>query len=207
VQGNNLKLNTNQTVYWDWMQPGLRRKMLADFHTQAKVRAVLPAIYQRIQASGMRKTARFYEPGEATVQRILERAYSKDELLKSLLYVEAEVVFGALEAGLAIAEFRKKQDQDIRIAVRALGKWGAKVVETFNQRARSIYGGDAVRPLGAMLLATAANSLTGNPVKPSALLRLIVLKQDSAFPPADFLRGVSPDPDKAILLQQSIVEI
>jgi hypothetical protein len=207
AQGNSLKLNTNQTVYWDWMQPGLRRKMLADFHTQAKLRAVLPAIYQRLQASGLGKTARFYEPGELTVQRILKGAQSKDELLKSLLLVEAEVVCGALDAGLAIAEFRRKQDQDIKIAVRALGKWGAKVVGTFNQRVRSVYGGDAVRPLGTMIMATAANSLAGNLQKPSALLRVIILRPDSTFPPADFLRGTSPDPDEAILIQQSIVEV
>ncbi len=207
AQGNKLLLDTNQSVYWDWMQPDLRRNMLYSSIAREKLRAVLPAVYQRLQACGKNRTARFYEPGETSVQRVLDQARSKDQLLKSLLYVEAEVVYGALKAGLAIARFRKKQDEDVRTAVRALGEWGSRVVETFNKRVTSVYGGEAIRPLGTMMLAAAANVLSGIPVKPAALLRVIVLKQDSAFAPGDFLRGVSPDPDNGILLQQSIIDV
>ncbi len=188
------------------MQPDLRRRMLSSDIARGKLRAILPAIYQRLQACGKNKTARFYEPGESSVQRVLGQALSKDQLLKSLLYVEAEVVSGALKAGMAIARFRKMQDEDVRMAVRALGEWGSKVTETFNKRVTSVYGGEAIRPLGTMILATAANVLSGIPVKPAALLRVIVLQQESTFPPADFLRGVSPDPDKGIIIQQSIID-
>jgi hypothetical protein len=203
LSGNQLFLNTNQSVYWDWMDSNLRSAMIGCAPMDSKLRAMLPAIFQRIQASGSKKTASFFEPGDGTVRKIRDAVRNNDTLLRSLLFTEAEIVQGALKSGMQLARFRAQQGTDVKAASRALAAFGATITETFNKRVSSVYGGDAVRPLGTMLFLSAAQALSGRANQASALFRFLALKPDAQFQPADFLQGKFPD--DGVLVQQSIV--
>jgi hypothetical protein len=203
LDGSQLHIDTGQGVYWDWMDRELRRGMLYSTPTEAKLRAMLPAIYQRLQAAGMSNTANFFEPGDGSVQRVRSEVQADQRLLESLLFTEAEIVRGALEAGLELARFRTERNRDARKAARSLARFGARVTDTFNSRVSSVYGGDALRPLGTILFVAAAQALAGTVRGPSAMLRLVVLNSRTDFAPEDFLRG--QEPERGILVQQSIL--
>ena len=213
LDGGQLHLDTSQQVYWDWMDASLRRAMLYSSTTEAKLRAMLPAVYQRLQSAGVKGAAAMFAPGDATVRRIRDAVAHRDDLLRSLLYTEAEIVDGALQAGLSMARFRAKQGADVKQATRSLAAFGATISDTFNKRVSSVYGGDAVRPLGTLLFATAAQALSGNYAEPSAVFRFVLLRPDAQFTPQDFLQGNEPawDPDhpatSPVVAQQSIANL
>jgi len=202
LNGNLLSLNTCQAAYWDWMDPHLREAVLRCSATESKLRAILPAVFQRLQNANPGQSPRF-EPGDATVRRIRDAASQNDILMRSLLQTEAEIIHGALKAGQQLAKFREKKGADVKAATRALAAFGSTITDTFNKKASSIYGGDALRPLGTMLFVAAAQALSNNTQNPSALFRFIALKPDAKFDPKDFLAGKSPQ--DGILIQQSIV--
>jgi hypothetical protein len=202
LDGNQLFLNTCQSVYWDWMDPNLRQAVLRCSLTEAKLRAILPAIFQRLQNANPAKSA-FYAPGDGTVKKIRDAVSQNDGMLKNLLFTEAEIVHGALKAGQNLAKFREKKGADVKAATRALAAFGSTITETFNARVSSIYGGDAVRPLGTQLFVAAAQALSGDVQQASALFRFLALKPDANFQPGDFLQGQMPQ--DGILIQQSIV--
>jgi len=202
LDGNQLSINTSREVYWDWMDGSLREAVLRCSLTEAKLRAMLPAVFQRIQNANP-ATSKFYEPGDGTVKKIRNAVSQNDQLLKSLLFTEAEIIHGALKAGQNLARFREKQGADVKAATRALATFGSTITDTFNKKVSSIYGGDALRPLGTMLFVAAAQALSGEVQPASALYRFLALQRDAAFQPAGFLQGQLPE--DGILIQQSIV--
>lgn len=202
LDGNQLSINTCQSVYWDWMDPSLREALLRCSLTEAKLRAILPAIFQRLQNANPGKSS-FYAPGDATVKKIRDAVSHNDGMFKSLLFTEAEIIHGALKAGQNLAKFREKKGADIKAATRALAAFGGTITDTFNAKVSSIYGGDALRPLGTQLFVAAAQALSGDVQRATALFRFLALKPDAKFQPADFLQGQFPQDD--ILIQESIV--
>jgi hypothetical protein len=203
LDGSLLRLNTGQSAYWDWMDQELRTAILFSNATEAKLRAMLPAIYQRLQSAGMNDTAKFFEPGDASVRRIRAAVDRDDSRLKSLLFTEAEIIDGAVHAGLQLAKFRVNKGADIKQAVRSLAAFGAKITDTFNSRVSSIYGGDALHPLGTMLFVAAGQALSNQVANPTAMFRFMVLDAQAPFDTKDFLQG--KDPESGIAIQQSIV--
>ncbi|HWG50997.1 MAG TPA: hypothetical protein VN669_14955 [Candidatus Acidoferrales bacterium] len=200
-----LHLSTNEHVYWDWMVPELRRGMLNSEATKQKIRAMLPPIYVRLQDSGLAGVAKSYKPGEDTVRSILasaNSAFGQNNLLH-LLQVEAEVVQGCLSAGQSMAQFMASSSTDIKAATRALQKFGSSLADTFNNHITSIYGGQALRPLGTAVYLIAAQTFLQSPIQPSALFELIILKQGSRFALPDFVNGQRP-PRQDVRLDQPI---
>jgi hypothetical protein len=188
-----LHLSTNKEVYWDWMDPDLRSAILNCSLTQAKLRAMLPAIYTRLQASDP-GTAKFYAPGDSTVRSILAAAATSfgQTLLLGLLQTEAEIVHGCLAAGQDMAQFMATQNTDIKAATRSLAAFGSKLADTFNNKVSSVFGGDGLRPLGVSVYLIAAREFYQSPVQASALFELIVLKPGSRFSLPDFINGIRP---------------
>lgn len=199
LDGNQLRLNTGRSVYWDWMDQDLRRAMLSA--GRSKLRAMLPAVFQRLQSARIRE-AEFYEPGDGTAERIISAVVRDDHLLKSLLFTEAEIIDGAIQAGLKLEKFVSGSGADVQQATRALAAFGSTITETFNKKITSVYGGDALRPLGTMLFVTAANALVDVQSPPDAMFRFLVMDPQSQFNPTDFLAG--KEPQKDVLIQQTV---
>lgn len=200
-----LHIMTNKKVYWDWMDTDLRHAMLNNELTEAKLRAMLQPIYVRLQDSGLNDTAKFYKPGDDTVRSILASANSSSgqQILLGLLQTEAEIVQGCLSAGQSMADFVSASNTDIKAATRALSNFGATLANTFNNKITSVYGGQALRPLGSAVYLIAAQQFLGTSVQPAALFELIVLKEGVAFDLPSFLTGQRPA-RKDMLLDQPI---
>jgi hypothetical protein len=199
VNSDTLQL-TFRDVYWDYVDPGLRHKMILRESTRETLRNTLQSINRRLLAVG-RKEAEFYAPEDGIINNMLRDALDDPRLI-GLLQSESQMVNGARSAGLAMAKFRSSQG-DPQAAIRAFAAWGADVTRTFNGFC-SIYGGNALRPLGTMMFVTASASLGGQTFAPSALLRVGVLKPGVQFDDSQFLQGIWPSVD-GLMLQQTIV--
>ena len=102
--------------------------------------------------------------------------------------MEQDIIHAAHQAGLRMAAFRARAGTSPREAIEALEGFGSALTSAFNAKVASVYGGGALRTLGTMLFVAAARGLSDElqGIQPAGLLRLTVLKQGAAFPPAGF---------------------
>jgi hypothetical protein len=206
--GTTLTINRDEDYFWDFIDEDKLKAMVLSPLTQANLSPTLERTYNLLREAGRTGTAEFFKPNR--VQRIQETvAFSSDhrQRLFSLLYVENEIIKAARRAGFEIAKFVKLDDSKPSEAVKALANFGSKLSAAFNEKVKSIYGGDALRMLGTALFIEAAAAIGGtSSVVPTAMLELIVLRQAAAFDISKYLAGEAPE--KAdVLVAQRIVNI
>jgi hypothetical protein len=207
VKDDKVQLNTNKDIYWDWMDKDKRRAMIFSQRTLVKLAAQLERVRSLLLATpGLASTATFYRPDRAEILLQDVMTDMGERLLNSLLFVEAEIVRSARDAGRALARFIDKAGVKPSEAVEALAQFGAKAADTFNRKIKSVYGGDAIRPLGTMLFVEAAAALGQQAAVSgrSAMLELIVVKQNAGFQLSGFLSGERPE-SKDVVIQQRLV--
>ncbi|NIR53097.1 hypothetical protein GWO43_31090 [candidate division KSB1 bacterium] len=203
------KISTDRDVYWNWPDRNQQEAMLNNNLTAARLARLLEQVHNRVEATpGMEGKAKFYDP-ERVAGFLSDVINGNTEMhFRSLFLVESEIVHGAHDAGLKLAKFAKKASSEPSEAVKVLADFGANITETFNKSVRSIYGGDAVRPLGTMMFAEAAFAL--NPQvslsDANAMLDLIILKQTTDFNFARYVEGRDV-PTGDVLLQERLVEL
>jgi hypothetical protein len=103
--GSAFSTTSGNDVFWD--HPDLMRRRAAALHpeTAANLRARLPEFRLRLEEAGLHGTVQFYRDDQ--VGAILTSAISQfgDNLLRSLLFFESDVVFKATEAVKDIQKF------------------------------------------------------------------------------------------------------
>ena len=206
--GTTLTINRDKDYFWDFNDENKLKAMVLSPLTQANLSPILERTYNLLREAGRTDTAEFFKPNR--VQRIQETvAFSSEHRrrLSSLLYVENEIITAGRRAGFEIAKFVKVDDSKPSEAVKALANFGSKLSAAFNEKIKSIYGGDALRMLGTALFIEAAAAIGGaSSVVPTAMLELIVLRQQAAFDMSKYLAG--EEPAKAdVLVAQRIVNI
>ena len=192
-------------VYWDYQDGEQRKKMAGSQQTTQNLRTLLQGVFDLLAGTpGMGGTADFFKPDQAP--RLQKDALEgmNDVLLKNLLTVEASVVRGARDAGVALARFLQEAGTRPSDAVATLSDFGSKITETFNSKIKSDFGGEAIRPLGSMAFLEAASVFDPAAAPPKAILDLIVMKQQSKFNLPDFLTGTEP-PKGEVILQQRLL--
>lgn len=194
-------------VYWNFLDPEIRNAMTNNSMTTARLAGAMRDASERLLAGGFASDAKFYEPGEVDDLRTAATSGSGLEFLHRLLFVEAEIIRQAHEAGRRIASFRSRAGAQPREAIQALADFGQRVTEAFNKRVTSAYGGSALRPLGTMAFIEAAACFLPNAVgvKPSALFQLTVVKQQSAFKLETFLDGHVPKKEDIVIEERLAV--
>lgn len=206
---NQFTINTDTDVYWNFPAPEFRAAMVRHPRTLARLSADLLRVNELLMAYGMAGTAGFFTPERAEVLQNEALQGTNDILLRSLLFVEADIIRGATKAALKLAtDFVPNAGAKPSEAIEALSEFGAEITETFNKSLKSLFGGDQIRPLGTMAFIEAAAALdpTLGVVEPVATLDLMVVKQQSQFPLPTFLTGASPT-DSDILIQQRLVNM
>jgi hypothetical protein len=157
---------------------------------------------------GLAGTADFYDPN--AISSLMQKCISDPgaTLLKSLLFVEAQIIREATEAGVSLAGFLRKPEATPDQLLELLTRFGSRATEAFHAQLASVYGGDAIRPLGTMLFVEAAAALKpeAQTSDASATLELIVVRKDSVFPLASYLGGEIPPPTD-IVLQQRLLSL
>ena len=141
------------------------------------------------------------------VHRLLSTAAGQgDAHLMSLLQMEQDIIHAAHQAGLRMAAFRARAGTSPREAIEALEGFGSALTSAFNAKVASVYGGGALRTLGTMLFVAAARGLSDElqGIQPAGLLRLTVLKQGAAFPPAGFPNAIDLAAADVVVDQQFV---
>lgn len=192
--------------HWDWVDGNKRNEMVFGPSTAAGLAPILQRAHDALVQSGFGRDAGYYEEDQRHWFCQQATTRSGDSLLRSLLFVEAEIVKHAYEAGRAIAKFREEGWKNPQLAVEELAKFGSAITEAFNKNMNSVYGGGALRPLGTMLFLEAASAFSpaAATAKPAGLFELTVLKQSAKV--ADLLNIDEPRrPAKDDILMQQLL--
>lgn len=201
-----LHLNDGKGIVWDWRDETLRGAIINYDPTGANLSARLAGIRQVLSAiPELHDTLKFYQENEVKNMRKLaiEDSFVKT-LLSNLLFVEAEVINGARDAGMAFAEFFGEPDP--AKALTLLTKFGGELTDAFNNKIQSVYRGNSVQALGTMVFIEAARALNpelGN-IQPTAMLDLVILSRQSHFVPELFLENQWPMAKDVFLAQRMI---
>jgi hypothetical protein len=191
VDRGGLSLNRDQDICWDANDADQRDAMILNDRTRDALLDAMLNVHDMFEGMGLKRAASFYEKGQLERLRAAAREEGRSHLL-SLLQMEQDIIHAARKAGLRMAAFRALAATSPREAIDALEGFGAALTSAFNAKVASVYGGGAMRTLGTMLFAAAARGLSDElqGIEPAALLRLTVLKQGAAFPPAGFPNAI-----------------
>jgi hypothetical protein len=203
-----LQLNDGKGVYWDWEDEDVRSAIINYNVTDSNLRSRLASIREVLSAiPELQDKVQFYQDSEAKKmrQQAVEDSFVKT-LLSNLLFVEAEVISGARDAGIAFAKFFGEPKPDK--ALKLLSDFGSNLTDTFNSKISSVYQGNSVRALGTMVFIEAARALNQNlgAIESTAMLDLIILSQKSQFVPEQFLQNQWPS-SKDIFLAQRLINV
>ncbi len=181
-------------VFWDWISPTLRNAAIRDKRTLAALLKHLAAASERWNAAGDQRQASFFVPGQAGVFLQLATTGQGSELLQSLLYTEAELVFGAQKALDKLKDCWQDAATAPAKTLRTLADFGARMSHTFNRKLSAYSSAETLRTFNSFLLAEASRALApaGFEVTQRAALTIFFLKDQHAFPLADFLAGSVP---------------
>jgi hypothetical protein len=207
LAGDKFTINTDTDVYWEFSASQFRRAMVNHPRTLAKLSADLVRVNELLLAYGMGGTAGFFTPNRAENLQNEATQGTNDALLRSLLFVEADIVRGAYNAALKLAtDFVPNAGSEPSEAIDALSEFGAEITDTFNNSLKSLFGGDLIRPLGSMVFIEAATAFdpTLGVVSPVATMDLMVVKQQSQFQLPTFLSGETPDSSDLIIQQRFV---
>jgi hypothetical protein len=209
LSGGQLTINPRDPhdLYWDFVDPAIRNAMVQHPTTAARLAGALRDASERLTAAGFAADAMFYQPDEVDDLRTRATTGAGSELLRSLLFVEAELIRQAQDAGRRIANFRSRAGASPEEAIQALAGFGQKITEAFNKNLTSVYGSGALRPLGTMAFIEAASCFLPNAaaVKPSALFQLTVVKRAASFKLDTFLDGKTPKKEEVVIEERLAV--
>jgi hypothetical protein len=211
ASGGELRLDTEESLFWDYRDPAERRAMIFNDATatalslrMAQVRDLL------LEIDSLRNYAEDYGPGN--LERLRETAFDptgSDLMTRSLLFAEASAVRHACDAGRAMARFRKSAGADPAEALEAMARFGEQTAGTFHSGLSDLFRGQGpnIRELGSLLLTEAACALDpGLKAEPTAQLEVTILRRAAPESWADeYLSGRRPAP-ATIAVRQSIVE-
>ena len=189
--------DTARDVFWDWRSPNLRNAVVRDPRTVAALLQRLAEAAARWSAAGDTRQASFFAPGQAGAILQLATAGQGSELLQSLLYTEAELVFGAQKA---IDKLRDGWQDAVAApakTLKTLADFGARLSVTFHRRLSVYSSPEAQRTFNSLLLAEASRALAPNPeaIAQKAALTIFFLSDRHQFRLADFLAGSIPAGD------------
>jgi hypothetical protein len=208
TSGGRITLDAGKRVFWNHVDPDLRRVMLHHPAAAASLLAMLPTLRLRLEEAGLHRHVQFYRDGE--VPTILATAASGpgDILVRGLLTFEAIVVEKAADAFADIQKFLRAARSTPTTAVDRLADFAADITTAFNKLAgNTVFGGVSLRAVSQTVFAEASRALDpGLVAAPRAMLVLHVLRPASSrtFTIADFLAGKVP-PDEEVVLAQHLV--
>jgi len=209
IKGDALVPDGSGRLHWNYLDGELLTAMVNSVATRQSLEREILRIQSVLgKVPGLSKVAQIYADAAHASADIRGRALGTglQPFLISLLNVESRLVNGAAAAGAKMAVFQSQAATKPEQAIAALADFAAALSSVFNELAWSIYGKDALRPLGTLLFTEAATALdpTLAASRTSALLRIAILKQSAQFPPAQFPDDSALTADQ-VLIEQSVV--
>jgi hypothetical protein len=142
---------------YDIMEPGTVPLVLRNAARGLAIE--LRRIFPLLTGAGKRRTAWFYEPGEAGA--IISAVQRKPTLLNALLSADAFFMDSLLRLAAQGRKLSEVLPRDPQRAVKDLAKFSAGFVTTFHRRLRRLYGGENFAQFGSLLLVEATRALKG----------------------------------------------
>jgi hypothetical protein len=208
LSGNQLTLDSGDGILWDWRDSEKLAAMAGHSSSRKGLEEERVRIERLLDDMGMDSAAREYRGLSADALIALSLRDQALHNLESLLFVEEDVIRGAVDAGRKLAKFREEAPDRPGDAIAAFADFGSKLTASFNKRISGIYGGGALRALGPMVLVQASRALLtvneGNAPKPDALLTLSVLKKEIPFPPEGCPDNPLPGADDLVTEQRLV---
>lgn len=187
-QGGNGLIFSHQEQYWEYLDRGLRRAMIADPHTSAKLAGLLARLSDVVNSMPSRAAVRpFFRPDNTGFVQslVLQQSDAVNSALITLLTAECKLIETATRAVKDMVGFLQNRDRKPAEAVAMLTEFGEDATRAFNSL--SNYTGDAVRPLGPVLLGAMAQALAPELAlsPPSAMLTVAVMNKGAVLPALD----------------------
>jgi hypothetical protein len=203
VARGSVTLDRGPGLYWNFPDPALRTIMATHPATTARLVPALLSAAARLQEAGDTANARFFVPSETPDFQNLAAVSRQFE---GLCFFEAEVVEKAADALADLARFTTAAATHPAAAIERLASFGADLTAAFHARISSLYGNASLRSLGPAILLEASRALDPSlrGVRPTASLRLSVLRPGRAFRPQDFLAGREPEAADVVLGQRLV---
>ncbi|MCP4156388.1 MAG: hypothetical protein GY757_52230 [bacterium] len=204
------ELNTNKDLYWNWRAPEEFETMVYCRETAINLASMFERVYNLLKATpGMEKTASFYHPREVgTRQKGIFTDRGLFAFLEKLIRLEIDICTNARKAGLALAKYQNIAGAKPSKALKELAEFGTSITESFNHEVGGYFDGNGLLPLGTAAFMKAASAFTSGPdlrfQDPTAMLELIVLKQDASFKMSTFLDGKRPKEEDTVLGQRLV---
>jgi len=220
LNGGQLTLDQETDSYWEFNdrradQQNVRHAMIFNSTTAAALSRSCDSIHALLlQIPKLRGFASDFDTTHSsTVAAIQGKAFTTlghDPLTQSLLFAEAETIKACIQAGQAMAQFRREATKNPEAALEGLAKAGDKLTSTFNSKLNgTLFGGRQFRELASLVFLEAARALdaTLQDVEPAARLDVIILKKEASETFAqDFLDGTTFDAS-VIALEQPVVSL
>jgi hypothetical protein len=210
LQGDSLVSDGSGRLHWNYPDGDLLAAMVNSVSTDRNLERQILRIQGVLgKVPGLSGIAKRYADAVQTSADLRARALAANmqPFLFSLLNVESRMVNGAAAAGAKMAAFQSQAASHPEQAVAALAEFTGALASVFNELVWSIYGKDALRPLGTLLFTEAAAAIDptlGGQI--SALLRIAILKQSAQFPPAQFPDHSALTPEQ-VLVEQAVVSL
>jgi hypothetical protein len=206
-----VKLNTEENLYWDYLSEAECRAMIFNGITGAALSLRIEQVRELLlETDDLRVYAQDYSPGN--LDRLREMAFDptgKNLLTRNLLAAEALAIRHACEAGCAMARFLRSSGGDPAEALESMAQFGERVTGTFHSGLSDLFRGQGpnIRELGSLLFLEAARTLDpALRAEPSTHLEVTILRSPASASWADeFLAGKRPDA-ASIAVRKSVFE-
>ncbi len=163
LSDNTLTRDLDTDVYWDCFDPAKVSAMAQLSSTRAALERRLGSVSAMLRGiPDLASTAKFYGPSAApsVVGDALKKhsaAARLPEFLSSLLQMELQLVTNAVDAGVAMAEFRTLGTESPAEALKKLARFGEELATAFNETiGDNPFLSGAARPLSTLLFMEAA---------------------------------------------------
>ena len=201
LKGKTIEFNETDIYNWDYRSDRVLARML-EKHCQPRLPLVLRQAYHDLEGSRLLKDYTYANIGKMLR---LKPKQAKEHFL-TLVRTEAYLIKAICGACLRMHKFLSADKLDE--AIEELSKAGAALTEAFNNKVgNTIYDGAGMRPLGTLLFLEVARVLDpklAKKIRPVAMMELMVLKKDSTFKVADFLRDKRPESSELALAQRMV---
>lgn len=211
VTRSQVTLDGGKRVFWNHVDPSIRRRMLHHPATAQSLLARLGALRLRLQEAGFHRDLQFYQDSEVATILATAATGAGDVLVRGLLTFEANVVEKAAEAFGDIQKFLRAARTSPTTAVDRLAEFAADITRAFNKLVgNTVFGGLSLRAVSQTVFAEASRALDpGLVAQPRAMLALLVLKPSSqrTFTMSQFLAGELPPDDDVVVAQHLVSAI
>ena len=197
-----LKFGNDGDVFWNWPSDPLRHAVATDKHTTALLVPTLLALQKRLQEAGD-SDQQFFNASSASSWQHTSISSAGDELLRGLLFTEAQIIRGATKALEEINNFTPEVKTAPSQAIKTFANFGADLTEAFHHNLSSVYGDESLRVLSSVVLVEASRAIAPEltVADPSAMLTILTLANHHTFDLSSFLDGEMPAKTDVALAQ------